>query len=145
MKELPHHYSTSAHNLREDDTVTISSPGLGDFSSAGPAEFDGPGNLWSPETMLTAAVGDCFILTFRAVAAASKLDWSEISCSVEGILDKVERTMRFTEFRLRATLRLPEGADEERAQRVLEKSERACIIRNSIVADVHATFEIEMV
>lgn len=143
MKDLPHRYQASARNVASEGTVTIASPGLGDFASAGPVEFDGPGNLWSPETMLTAAVGDCFILTFRAVAAASKLEWQEVSCQVEGVLDKVERTMRFTEFHLRATVRVPAGSDDERVRRVLEKSERACIIRNSLVAEVHPSFTIE--
>lgn len=143
MKELPHHYHASASSTPGDGTVRVSSPGLGDFASAGPVEFDGPGNLWSPETMLTAALGDCFILTFRAVAAASKLEWQALTCDVEGVLDKVERGMRFTEFRLRATLRVPAGVDEERARRVLDKSERACIIRASLVSDVRAEFTVE--
>lgn len=111
--------------------------------SAGPTEFDGPGDRWSPETMITAALGDCFILTFRAVAAASKLEWDEVRCDVEAVLDKVERTMRFVEFRQVVTLRLPVGPDDERVQRVLEKSERSCIVRNSLVADVRTRFVIE--
>lgn len=143
MKDLPHRYHASARNRIDAETVTVGSPGLGDFASAGPIEFDGPGNLWSPETMLTAAVGDCFILTFRAVAAASRLDWQEVACEVEGVLDKVERTMRFTRFQLKVRVRVPAGTDEARTRRVLEKSERACIIRNSLVAEVHASFAIE--
>lgn len=143
MKELPHVYTATATHRAEDATVRLASPGLSELVSAGPTEFDGPGDRWSPETMITAALGDCFILTFRAVAAASKLEWDEVRCDVEAVLDKVERTMRFVEFRQVVTLRLPVGPDDERVQRVLEKSERSCIVRNSLVADVRTRFVIE--
>ncbi len=143
MKELPHVYTATATNRVKDETVRLASPGLQDMESAGPLEFDGPGDRWSPETMITAALGDCFILTFRAVAAASKLEWDEVRCDVEAVLDKVERSMRFTEFRQVVTLRLPEGPDDERVQRVLDKAERGCIVRNSLVADVRTRFVIE--
>jgi organic hydroperoxide reductase OsmC/OhrA len=37
-----------------------------------------PGNAWSPETSLVAAVADCFILTFRGVAQAAKFPWESL-------------------------------------------------------------------
>ena len=43
--------------------------------SSAPVEFDGPGDRWSPETLLIAAIADCFILTFRAIACATRMDW----------------------------------------------------------------------
>ena len=51
------------------------SPQLPDLETAPPPEFDGPGGLWSPENLLCAAVADCFILTFRAIASFSRLSW----------------------------------------------------------------------
>jgi uncharacterized OsmC-like protein len=30
--------------------------------------FDGPGDAWSPENLLLAAVQSCFLFTFQAVA-----------------------------------------------------------------------------
>jgi hypothetical protein len=44
------------------------------LQSAAPAEFDGPGNRWSPETLLVGAVPDCFILTLSAEAARWHID-----------------------------------------------------------------------
>jgi organic hydroperoxide reductase OsmC/OhrA len=105
--------------------------------SASPAEFGGPGNRWSPETLLVAAVGDCFLLTFRAVAQASKLPWTRLQCRVEGTLDRVERALQFTRFDLRAHLEVPPGVDAELARRLLEKAERACLISNSLKATSH--------
>jgi uncharacterized OsmC-like protein len=117
--------------------VTLASPGLSELASAPPMEFDGPGDRWSPETLVTAAVGDCLILTFRAVAKASKLEWTSLRCEVEGTLDRVDGAMRFTRFDTKATLVLPTGVEEARAMRVLEKSERNCIIATSLKAECH--------
>ena len=143
MKELPHHYTARVVNSADEERVLVSSPGLLEFESAGPAEFDGPGDLWSPETLLPAILGDCFILTFRAVAAASKLEWKSIACDVEAVVDKVERAMQFTEFSLRAKLVIDGSSDEARAQRVLEKAERGCLVTNSLKAPVRTDFSVE--
>lgn len=142
MKDLPHHYSVSARADAEGD-VTLEAAGLPPLASAPPADFDGPGDRWSPETLLIGAVADCFVLTFRAVARASKLDWVSLGCEVEGTLDRVERTMQFTELRVRATLRVPPGTDEERARRALERSERGCLITNSLKAKSELSASVE--
>lgn len=84
-----------------------------------------------------AAVADCFLLTFRAVARASKLPWTTLRCEVDGRLDRVERVLQFTRFDLRARLHLPHGVGAELAQRALEKAERACLITNSLKAETH--------
>ena len=90
MQELPHRYNVGAA-AGPEGPVELSSPGVPDLASAPPAEFGGPGDKWSPETLLVAAVADCFILTFKAIARASRFDWSNLSCQVEGVLDREEK------------------------------------------------------
>lgn len=141
MQDLPHRYTADAE-ANPDENVIIRSENLPQLVSAPPAEFGGPGDQWSPEHLLAASVADCFILTFRAIASASKLEWSNLETSAEGVLDRVDRVMRFTEFTVTATLTLPEGTDRGKAQRLLEKSEAACMITNSLNADVHLKTEI---
>ena len=102
--------------------------------TAPPAEFDGPGDRWSPETLLVAAVADCFLLSFRGVARANKFDWHSLECSVEGTLDRVEGRTRFTRMAVRATLRVPAGTDEAKARQLVERAEHVCLISNSLVA-----------
>jgi len=110
--------------------------------SAGPAEFDGPGDLWSPETLLTAALVDCFVLSFRAVARASRLDWLRLECSASGTLDRIEKVTQFTAFTVHAVLEVPAGTDLEKARKALEKSEQVCLISNSLKASQHLEIEI---
>jgi len=142
MQELPHRYSVAATAGAQGD-VALEAQGLPSLTSAPPAEFGGPGDRWSPETLLVAAAADCFILTFRAIARASKLSWISLRCDVEGTLDRIERATQFTGFQVRASLRVPAGSDEERARRLLEKAERSCLITNSLKAASHLEAVVE--
>jgi organic hydroperoxide reductase OsmC/OhrA len=144
MQAFPHHYEASANGTPDGD-VELRSEVLSVLRSASPAAFDGPGDRWSPETLLTAAVGDCFILTFRAVARASGVAWQSLECDVTGTLDRVERTTRFVAFELRARLLVPTGTNPDRARQALEKAEKSCLISNSLHAEVHLIPTIELV
>jgi peroxiredoxin-like protein len=136
MHEYPHRYTVTA-SANGDVDVILDSPGVPRLVTAAPAEFDGPGNLWSPETMLVGAVANCFILTFRAVAKRSNFVWHSLGCEVEGTLDRVDRVTQFTGFTVRATLGVPAGTDEAQARRLLEKSEQACLITSSLKGASH--------
>ncbi len=144
MQKLPHHYAVAAA-ARVDGNVELSSDGLASIDSAPPAEFGGPGDCWSPETLLVAAVADCFILTFRAIARGAKLEWVSLKCEVEGTLDRVDNVSRFTDMNLRVVLKAPQGTDEKNALRLLEKAEHACLITNSLKSESHLHAEVLLV
>ena len=141
MQDLPHQYYVSA-NAETAGNIVLKADDLPQLISAPPAEFGGPGDQWSPEHLLVAAVADCFILTFRAIARASKLEWSSLASSTVGVLDRVDRVNRFTSFTVSATLTVPAGTDIDKAQRLLEKSESACLITNSLTAECHLETDI---
>ncbi|HPF27155.1 MAG TPA: OsmC family protein [Steroidobacteraceae bacterium] len=141
MHPFPHQYSVAA-SAAPTGNVSLTSPGLTTLASAPPKEFDGPGDQWSPETLLTAAMADCFVLSFRAVAAASKFEWRKLECQVEGTLDRIERVSQFTSFAIKAKLTVPAGADVERAKKLLEKSEQVCLISASLKAEKHLEMEV---
>jgi organic hydroperoxide reductase OsmC/OhrA len=133
MQDLPHIYKASA-NADSDSAVIVSSEGVPSIETAGPVEFGGPGDVWSPEGLLVAAVADCFILTFRAMARASKLEWTSLSCTASGTLDKLEKVTQFTHFDLTAELTIPPGIDENKAERLMQRAEHHCLITNSLKA-----------
>lgn len=136
MQHYPHHYR-AAGRATTDSSVTVSSPGLPDLDTTPPPEFGGPEGTWSPETLLVASVADCFILTFRAIARASSLAWTSLACEAQGTLERVDGVTRFTRFDLVATLEVPAGTDVEKADRILHKSESACLITASLKTDNH--------
>jgi peroxiredoxin-like protein len=135
MKALPHRYATRIAGGPEGH-ATLSSEGVPDLLTAPPLEFDGPGDAWSPEQLLLAAVEACFVLTFRAVAQASRLEFASIAVEAEGIVDRVGGVTRFTEIVLRPRVALPAGTDWVRVQRALEKAERACLVSASLATPI---------
>jgi len=52
--------------------------------------------------------------------------------SGEGTVDRKDGAIRFTEIVLRPRLTLPAGGDRDKAMRVLEKSEKACLVSASL-------------
>ncbi|MEP6883861.1 MAG: OsmC family protein [Gammaproteobacteria bacterium] len=141
MHPFPHHYAVNAA-VRPVGDVPLSADGVRIIESAPPKEFDGPGNQWSPEALLTAAVLDCFVLSFRAIATASKFPWNSLEARTEGTLDRVDGKMRFTRFDTHAKLQVPAGTDIERAKKLLEKAETTCLVANSLTSERHLTAEI---
>jgi len=131
VKPYPHHYSVEA-SAAASGSVELSAEGLPALASAPPAEFDGPGDQWSPESLFVASVVDCFALTFRAIARGSKLDWTRLRCVGEGTLDRVEGVTRFVGLRIVAELALPPGGNDEKGRRLLEKAEKSCLVTNSL-------------
>ena len=143
MQDLPHHYTVAAA-AEADGDIELRAAHVPNLRPASPVEFDGPGDRWSPETLLVGALGDCFAITFRGVARASKLPWTSLRCAVTGTLERVDRATQFTAFELHAHLDVPPGTNVEHAQRVLEKAERNCLITNSLKGAVCLVTEIDV-
>ena len=132
MHPYPHQYLASATGS-PSGAVTVASPQLPDIETAPPPEFDGPGGVWSPESLLCAAVADCFILTFRGVTRAAKFEWLGLECRVQGTLERVDGKSQFTKFVTFATLKVPAGTDVAKARSLLERAEHGCLIANSLL------------
>ncbi len=141
MKPLPHVYDAKVIG-GPTGHATLSSPGMPDVSSAPPADFGGPGDAWSPEHLLMAAVETCFLFTFRAVARASKVEFTSLEVSGAGTVDRKEGAVSFTEIVLRPRLMLPAGANRDLALRALEKSEKVCLVSASLSTPIRLEPEI---
>lgn len=140
---LPHHYPATAV-VPDDGPVTVSSTNVADFITAPPPEFGGPGDQWSPETLLSATVASCFILTFRSVARAMELLWDEVTCHCDGVLERVDKELIFTEFNLKAELKVPEGEPEDQCVKAMEKAEKICLITNSLSAKINLETHVQV-
>ena len=131
MHPYPHLYVASAAG-QPAGAVTVTAPRLPAITTAPPAEFDGPGDVWSPETLLCASIADCFILTFRAIARASRLEWTGLACRVEGVLEKAGGAAQFTGYTTYATLEIAPGVDAAKARTLMEKAEHGCLVAASL-------------
>lgn len=135
MKDFPHNYAITSV-MSNDGQVSLETINAPKMVITAPPEFGGPAGNWSPETLLVASVASCFLLTYRALANASKLDWQSFSCDVSGRLDSVDKVMQFTEFTITANLIVDNSNDIEKAERLLKKSEDSCLIRNSLIPKI---------
>lgn len=104
---------------------------------ATPPQFSsGMPNIWSPEHLFTASVSSCLMTTFLAIAEFSKFDFISFKCASKGILDKVDGKFLMTEVHLFPEVVIADENQRDRAERILEKSEKACLISNSITSKV---------
>ncbi|MGZ0017343.1 OsmC family protein [Yeosuana sp. AK3] len=104
---------------------------------ATPPEFEkGMPNIWSPEHLFTAAVSSCLMTTFLAISEYSKFEFISFKCHSKGILDKVDGKFVMTEVQLFPEVFISDENQRERALKILEKSEKACLISNSITSKV---------
>lgn len=104
---------------------------------ATPPEFPkGIPGIWSPEHLFTAAVNSCLMTTFLSIAENSKLNFTNYRCKSKGKLEQVDGKFMMNEIILEPTVTITEEKDRDRALRVLQKSEAACLISNSIKSKV---------
>jgi len=132
-----HNYEVNLH-WKHDRKGEVSSPVLNDkIEVVTPPEFPkGIDGFWSPEHLFTAAVSSCLMTTFLAVAENSKLDFVSFDCKANGKLEMVEGKYMMSEVELIPTLVIKKEEDRERAERILTKSEAACLISNSIKSKI---------
>jgi peroxiredoxin-like protein len=141
MKPLPHVY-TAQLSSGPDGYSMMSASGLPDLRVAPPRDFDGPGDAWSPEHLLLAAVESCFLFTFQAIARASRLEFTSVRLNGEGTVDRKDGATRFTEIILRPRLGIPAGGDQGKALKLLEKSEKACLVSASLSTSIRLEPEV---
>lgn len=143
MQPFPHRYTISATAGPGGD-VALTGERLPKLLSASPREFDGPGDRWSPETLVVGAVADCFVLTFRSIATLSKFSWTTLTCTASGTLDRVDRVTQFTGFSMTASLEIPDGTNEDDAKRLLRRAEQVCLITNSLKGSCHLDVDVRV-
>jgi peroxiredoxin-like protein len=134
VQPYPHQYTVTGAALPGPGSISIRTTGAPVLVTSLPAEFDGPGDQWSPESLLVAAAADCYLFTFRGIATKSRLAWTQVSVVATGTLDRIDNASRFTHISLRVQLELPEQANIELARRVATRAEETCLVTRSLSA-----------
>lgn len=132
-----HFYEVDVH-WSTDRKGVMSSPVLPEkIEVATPPEFPkGMEHIWSPEHLLVAAVNSCLMTTFLAIAENSKLEFSSFDSSAVGKLEIVDGKYMISEIELKPTVSVTNEIAREKAERVLSKSEKACLISNSVKSTI---------
>jgi len=104
---------------------------------ATPPEFPkGIPDIWSPEHFLVAAVNSCLMTTFLAIAENFKLTFLSFESNGIGKLEMIENKYMISEITLKPIVVVGDIAEKEKAEKVLLKSEAACLISNSIKSKI---------
>lgn len=141
-KSMEAHYYNVDVNWNKERKGIMCSPELNREANscievATPPEFPkGIPGIWSPEHLFTAAVSSCLMTTFLAIAENFKLPFISFSCSSQGKLEQVEGKFLITEILLKPIVTITDEKDREKAERVLQKSEAACLISNSVKSKI---------
>ncbi|MBK8449079.1 MAG: OsmC family protein [Saprospiraceae bacterium] len=135
--ETAHYYDVTAkwENARKGSlTSNVLSQTI---EVATPPQFPGGiDNIWSPEHLFVAAVNSCLMTTFLAIAENSMLKFGSFESKAVGKLEKVEGKYCISEIELTPIIQIQNEAEREKAERILIKSEAACLISNSIKSKI---------
>lgn len=110
-------------SLELDDRIEVATP---------PQFPGGVEGIWSPEHLFISSVSSCLMTTFLAIAENSRLDFENLEVKATGKLGKKDGKFMVTEISLRPELLIADEAHADKAHRILEKAEAACLISNSI-------------
>ena len=132
-----HHYEVSVKWTAGRKGVMKSEVLPEAFEVATPPEFPGGiEGIWSPEHLFVSAINSCLMTTFLAIAENSRLPFNSFISKAIGKLEKLEGKYWISEVVLQPQLQIQDEADREKALKVLEKSEAACLISNSVKSKI---------
>jgi peroxiredoxin-like protein len=137
-------YSAQAHWTQHKRGILECAEIPRTINFAAPPEFGGEPGLWTPEHLLIGAVATCYVSTFRAIAEYSKLPFHGMDVKIEGTIEKQEGGFRFTKIVLRPSVAIDRAEDRERAQRLIDKAERACLVSRSLSAQISVEADIHV-
>jgi peroxiredoxin-like protein len=137
MKTDNHEYRVDI-SWKEGRIGTMSSPELKDeIEVATPPQFPGGvEGIWSPEHLFISSVSSCFMTTFVAIAENSNLEFESIDIKATGKMDKKDGKYMMTEITLYPDLLITDDAKSEKAKRIMEKAEAACLISRSVKTEI---------
>lgn len=116
--------------------LTASPDDLPELDVASPPEFGGPTRVWSPEHLYVASVASCLMTTFRSMAEKSGIDVVSYSDESVGHLTRDEDGLFWIEsVTLRPTIVVSAETRLDRAERLIRKAEKVCLIGRSIESE----------
>lgn len=145
MPEPHSRYPVAIHWTSGKEGVASSADGLPELPVASPPSFGGPAGVWSPEHLFVLSAVACWMTTFRAIAEASNFAPLAVDAEGEGFLEKGDdRRYSIPRLTLRPRVVVASEAERDKAMRLIEKAEQACLIARSMRSEVtlEATVEV---
>lgn len=137
MSADKHEYNVNL-SWKEGRIGTLRSSELNeDIEVATPPGFDGGvEGIWSPEHLFASSVSSCFMTTFVAISEYSKMDFEDLNVQATARLGKVDGKFAVSEIILKPELVISDEKFADKARRIMEKAEEACLITRSITTEI---------
>lgn len=139
----PYVYDVEVEWLKDREGV-LRSEDLQTLEVSSPPEFHGRKGVWTPEHLFVASVNSCFMLTFLAIAKLAKLEFTSFDSRASGRLERGERSFQFTEIVIKPRVVIANEADCEKAQQILERAEKKCLVSNSIKPNIRLEADVQV-
>lgn len=108
----------------------------------GPKGEDGLRKYYTPEHFFIAAVSGCYFTTFSVVSSNSNLKYITLKINTEGYINSSTGIKIMEKIENKITLVIPSTEKKEKALKVLELTEKACPLANSVKTKVENTYTI---
>ncbi|HLO68159.1 MAG TPA: OsmC family protein [Holophaga sp.] len=93
--------------------------------------FGGDDACWNPEDLFAGALANCYMLTFLALAAKTRLDVRGFTGTAEAAMETVDRVSRVATVTFRPTIAVAPGTDHAKVAEMFQKAHKYCVIANS--------------
>lgn len=101
-----------------------------------PPAFGGAGRPWTPEHLFLSAISSCFMTTYLVFAKKHAFEISGFECNTIGRIEVLEGKYKFTQIDLYPKISVADQMLMKKAQLVLEKTQKHCLVTNSVNADI---------
>jgi len=117
----------------------LSSEGKPDLEVATPADFGGPGGIWTPEDLLVAAVNSCIMTTFLHYRAKADIELVGYSSTAEGELVYGDSGLSFAGVTVKPDVVVATQEDVQKAREALQRAGKTCLISDAVKCPVKVT------
>ena len=137
------------NNRKRIQTIRIpDSTSLSEYDFQQPVAYDGPKGedglrkYYTPEHFFLAAVSGCFFTTFSVVSSNSNLKYKTLKINAEGCIDTSTGIKIMEKIENKITLIIPSTEKKKKALKILELTEKACPLANSVKTKIENTYNI---
>lgn len=138
MKDEPEkfEYTTNLEWTSEKRGI-LRAKGKPDIEVACPPEFGGHPGIWSPEDLFVGSVEVCMLTTFLWFVNKENVALKSYRSKTSGTVELVGGVFRFSSITVTMNIGISYENDRNIIEKILKKVKRACLISNSIQADVN--------
>ncbi|MHA1683292.1 MAG: OsmC family protein [Promethearchaeota archaeon] len=129
---------TGGEDYQRMAKLTAESDNLPELVVVTPPEFKkGIPDFWSPEHLFVASAAICLFTTMMSISDGSKLNLVSLKVNGTGVLGKNENGKYvISRIDLYPVVEVLKESEVSKANKIIDKSERNCLISNSMTTEV---------